>query len=528
MAEEAKQTSASLDSEAQSAVAWLKSIAHEGAHLRLDSREVNPGDVFVAVPGAKVDGRAFIRVAAARGASGVLYESSGSALPDAEHYPLAAHAVPALKSRLGCIASAFYEDPSSAMTGVAVTGTNGKTTTSFWISQLLTSLGKPCATIGTVGVFFNREQLPSPELTTPDAVSLQGIYSDLRRAGARAYAIEASSVGLEQGRLTGSHFRVGVFTNLTRDHLDYHRTMAAYEAAKGILFSWPGLESAVINADDPDAPFFAKTAKDNGCSLWYTSSKGKAEALAKTVGPAHIVAADDLRVTDKGIAFTLSIDGASCAMHVSLIGAFNVDNMLSSAAAVLALVMKTNETVALLPSLVPPPGRMEMMHSPDAPLCVVDFGHTPDALEKALTALISTAKARGGRLWVLFGCGGDRDKGKRPMMGEIAGRLADRVVITSDNPRSEDPLEICREVAAGVVPGSAEFVIEPDRAKAVEHAVLAADPADVVLVAGKGHETVQIDAHGAQHYSDQEAVRAAFNERHMRAMSAKISEQGHD
>lgn len=530
MAEEAKDASAALDQTSRSAVEWLKAIAHEGARLRLDSRDVKPGDVFVAVPGAKADGRAFIRVAAARGASGVLYESRGDSPTDAEHYPLASHAVPDLRSHLGPIATAFYGDPSRDMTGVAITGTNGKTTTSFWVSQLLSAEGLSCATIGTVGTFFEHQRFPSPELTTPDALSLQGLYSDLRRAGAKAYAIEASSVGLEQGRLTGSHFRSGVFTNLTRDHLDYHRTMDAYEAAKERLFSWPGLESAVINADDPAAARFAKTAKDNGCVLWYTSSSGKAQALAKAVGPAHIVAADDLRVTAKGIAFTLSIDGASYALHVSLIGTFNIDNMLSAAAAALSVGMKTDDVVASLPSLTPPPGRMEMMQAPEAPLCVVDFGHTPDALEKAMTALLPTVKARGGKLWVVFGCGGDRDAGKRPMMGEIAARLGDHVVITSDNPRSEDPLAICEDIAAGIAVQTAEVVIETDRAKAVEHAVLAAQPEDVVLCAGKGHETVQIGSAGAAHYSDQEAVRAAFNERRVRTMSAKhaASEAAHD
>ena len=253
--------------------AWLKALVHDGAHLRLDSRSVKPGDVFVAVPGLKADGRAFIRVAAARGAAGVLMETRNDA-PDAERFPIASLSVDDLSKHLGEVAAAFYGDPSSRMTGVAVTGTNGKTTTTHWIAALLTNFGTPCAVMGTVGCRFAGESFDMPALTTPDAVSLQGVYADLEKAGAKAFAVEASSIGLEQGRMTGSHFDTAVFTNLTRDHLDYHVTMDAYAEAKAILFAWPGLRTAVVNVDDPYAGLMAETARKNGAAVWATTLTG--------------------------------------------------------------------------------------------------------------------------------------------------------------------------------------------------------------------------------------------------------------
>lgn len=503
--------------------AWLKSLAHEGAHLRLDSRAVRPGDVFVAVPGERADGRAFIRVAAARGASAALYEARGLQTP-AEHYPVASMAVPNLKARLGEIAAAFYGEPSAGMTGVAVTGTNGKTTTAFWTAQLFSELGLPCGTIGTVGCFFAGRSFEGPELTTPDAVSLQGLYSDLKRAGAKAFAVEASSVGLEQGRLAGSRFEVGIFTNLSRDHLDYHKTMAAYEAAKGILFAWPGLGAAVLNADDPVAEHFAGIAKAHGISVWATGTDGRAEAFAAKTGAAHFVEANRIRHGEAGMDFELFADGRRMEVSIPQLGVFNVSNALGVIAAALACGFPLERVAAALPTLQSPPGRMEMIRAPGMPLGIVDFSHTPDALEKALETLRPAAAARGGRLWAVFGCGGDRDRGKRPIMGGIAGRMADRVVVTSDNPRSEDPDAIVAEVAAGCAE-KAKLLIEVDRRQAIYRAVAEAAPEDIVLVAGKGHETEQITREGAHHFSDAEVIREAFNERRERALEAREAQE---
>ena len=278
-----------MDQTIKDSVAWLKDLAHPGAHLRLDSRAVKPGDIFCAVPGEKVDGRTFIRVAAARGAAGVIYEAETSQRP--EHYPLPAKPVEHLRERLGEIAAHFYDEPSAHMTGVAVTGTNGKTTTTFWTASLLTALGSPSGIIGTVGVFFAGRQIPAPHLTTPDAASLQGILKDLEETGAKSFVMEASSVGLDQGRMKGTHFKVGVFTNLSRDHMDYHQTMEAYGEAKGLLFAWPGLKAAVLNASDAWSRKYADAAQKNGSEIWVTGLEGEAAAFGQAFGAAHVLEA---------------------------------------------------------------------------------------------------------------------------------------------------------------------------------------------------------------------------------------------
>lgn len=490
--------------------AWLKALVHDGAHLRLDSRSVKPGDVFVAVPGLKADGRAFIRVAAARGAAGVLMETRSDA-PDAERFPIASLSVDDLSKHLGEVAAAFYGDPSSRMTGVAVTGTNGKTTTTHWIASLLTNFGTPCAVMGTVGCRFAGESFDMPALTTPDAVSLQGVYADLEKAGAKAFAVEASSIGLEQGRMTGSHFDTAVFTNLTRDHLDYHVTMDAYAEAKAILFAWPGLRTAVVNADDPYAGLMAETARKNGAAVWATTLTGVVPFAAD-----HVVEASDIEATEAGTRFLMKVDGAATLVHLAQVGGFNVSNFIQAATVLLAKGCNADRLAAWAESLASPPGRMQLMRAEGAPLAVVDYSHTPDALEKALESLRPVAQARGGRLWAVFGCGGDRDAGKRPVMGGIAVRLADEVVVTSDNPRTEDPDAIIADISAGA-PGAR---VVTDRAEAIHHAVAEADGADVVLIAGKGHEDYQEINGVKHHFSDSEVVREAFNERRVQMLRA--------
>lgn len=519
-AERKEENAMAIEKDIAEAAAWVKSLAHEGEHLRLDSRAVRPGDVFVAVPGATVDGRNFIRVAAARGAAGVLYEARDD-VPAGEHYPVAARGVKNLKARLGEVAAAFYDMPSARMTGIAVTGTNGKTTTAFWTAQLLTKLGAPCGVIGTVGTFFNGRTFEAPELTTPDAVSLQGIYADLAAAGAKAFAVEASSVGLEQGRLTGSAFSVGIFTNLSRDHLDYHRTMQAYEAAKAELFRWPGLGAAVLNANDPVSAHFASVACEHGAALWFTGTDGRASELARAWPGARVLEADQIAMGERGMRFRLTFGELVETVEIAQLGVFNIENMLGVAAAALACGYSFDAVVAQLGALEAPPGRLEPVYAEGMPLGVVDFAHTPDGLEKTLESLAPAARARGGKLWVVFGCGGDRDPGKRPMMGEIAAKLAERVVVTSDNPRSEPPEAICRAVEAGArrVESASPVDVIVDRREAVIHAVLEAEPRDIVLVAGKGHETEQITREGAHHFSDVEVLREAFNERRVRLLA---------
>ena len=346
-----------MDQTIKDSVAWLKDLAHPGAHLRLDSREVKPGDIFCAVPGEKVDGRTFIRVAAARGAAGVIYEAETSQRP--EHYPLPAKPVEHLRERLGEIAARFYDEPSAHMTGVAVTGTNGKTTTTFWTASLLTALGSPSGIIGTVGVFFAGRQIPAPHLTTPDAASLQGILKDLEETGAKSFVMEASSVGLDQGRMKGTHFKVGVFTNLSRDHLDYHQTMEAYGEAKGLLFAWPGLKAAVLNASDAWSRKYADAAQKNGSEIWVTGLEGEAASFGQAFGAAHVLEAKQIEPSHRGMRFTLVCDKREFPVELHALGTFNVDNALEAAAAAAACGQPIEKVVRALEALTPPPGPMQ-------------------------------------------------------------------------------------------------------------------------------------------------------------------------
>ena len=494
--------------------AWLATTVHEGAQLRLDSREVQPGDIFCAIPGAHTDGRRFIRVAVARGAAGVLLEPSQTDAPVAgpEHHQLPVLAVPNLSKRLGAIAAHFYGNPSARMAGIAVTGTNGKTTTTFWTRELLDALDAPCAVIGTIGAFLQGERLPGPHLTTPDALSLERLYAQALSCGAKAFAVEASSVGLEQGRLDGSHFRAGIFTNLTRDHLDYHGTMEAYAAAKEILFTWPEMGAAIVNADDPLSERFAKTALAHGIPVWTIGLDGNARALAERVGATHVLDALEVAPSGHGMCFTLDFDGVKHEVSLPALGRFNVENALGAIAAVVSLGYALTDVLALVPALTCPPGRMQIVASKGMPLGVVDFCHTPDAITKAIESLLPTVRARGGRLWTVFGCGGDRDPGKRPMMGNIAARLSDEVVVTSDNPRTEEPQSIIDAIVAGCA-GATNVRALVDRREAIYAAVLEATSQDVILVAGKGHENEQILCDGPHPFLDVEVLREAFNER---------------
>lgn len=488
--------------EINAVVDWLREHSRLGARLDLDTRVLRAGDVFVAVPGLTTDGRNFIKVAQARGAAAVIYEKRGAA-PVTQ---LPALAVEDLRSKLGAIASGFYGDPSSEMTGIAVTGTNGKTTTTHWIAGILSASGRPCATIGTVGTHFGEESVEGPSLTTPDALSLQLMLRILRSKGASAFAIEASSVGLEQGRLSSAELRVGVYTNLSRDHLDYHKTMEAYARAKTHLFEARGMRSAVINADDALAGMMASAARDNGLEVWSFSLKGERPAWADRVllGTALFKGA-------RGMDLTIALDSQRATVSLSQIGAFNAENALAAAGAALAAGLGFEEVVRGLGSIEEPPGRMQTLFAPHAPCAVVDYCHTPDALEKVLVTLKALI-APGGRLKVVFGCGGDRDHGKRPMMAEAAARWADEVIVTSDNPRSEDPEAIIDEIMPGA-PGAPRIV---SRREAIHEAVESSGPADIVLVAGKGHEDYQEVRGVRHHFSDVECIREAFNNIYVR------------
>ena len=469
--------------------------------LALDSRRVEPGDVFLALPGAHADGRTFIADALARGAAAVVYEPAGF-VPAVS--PAPTFAMPDLAAHAGEIAHLVYGRPSEQLWLCGVTGTNGKTSVSQWIAQAMASFDCKCGVIGTLGNGFPPNLDASPN-TTPDAVTLHATLERFVRAGAVACAMEVSSIGLDQGRTSGLRFDVAVFTNLTRDHLEYHGSMAAYGAAKAKLFEMA--DCAVLNLDDPFGVGLAARLRGRLPTIGYT--------LAGATGTDTVLHADRFGESGGGLSFVL--DGIRFAAPV--VGRFNASNLLAVIGALRAAGESPEDIAAALRHLVPPAGRMQPIGGDIArgePLVVVDYAHSPDALEKVLATLRDTATARGGQLICVFGCGGDRDAGKRPQMGAIAERLADAVVVTSDNPRSEDPQAIIAAIVAGM---RSQPAVEPDRAAAITAAILAADARDVVLLAGKGHEPYQEIAGMRLPFSDFGSAKSALAGRRQAAPS---------
>ncbi|MBP6637386.1 MAG: UDP-N-acetylmuramoyl-L-alanyl-D-glutamate--2,6-diaminopimelate ligase [Sulfuritalea sp.] len=461
--------------------------------LTADSRRVQPGDVFVAFPGAHADGRDFIAQAVQRGAAAVIAEAGTKARVGAGDAPIIE--VARLSSLCGEIAHLVYGRPSEKLWLAGVTGTNGKTSVSQWIAQAMDALGQRCAVVGTLGNGFVHALAESPN-TTPDAITLHAALAGFVERGAKACAMEVSSIGLDQGRVNGAAFDVAVFTNLTRDHLEYHGSMEAYAEAKARLFEMPGLDAAVLNLDDAFGRELARRFR--GClpTLGYTLGAEAGETD-------EILRAENLRMSAAGIEFELR--GATIAAPV--VGRFNASNLLAVIAALLSRGEALDAIAAALRSLRPPPGRMQALGGHGQPLVVVDYAHTPDALEKALTVLRETATARGGKLVCVFGCGGERDPGKRPQMGAVAEALADSVLVTSDNPRGEDPQAIIDGIVSGMKNRPS---VQVERARAVADAIAAADARDVVLLAGKGHEPYQ-EVAGVRHvYSDLDAAQSAF------------------
>ena len=472
------------------------------AGLCADSRAVRPGDVFVAVKGHRVDGRDFIAPAIARGAVAVVHEAGG-----VPRLPVPAVGVLHLERLTGELAHLVYGRPSERLRLVGVTGTNGKTSVTHWIATALAAGGRLCALVGTLGTGFPGRLAESPN-TTPDAIVLHREMAGFLESGAAACAMEVSSIGIEEGRVGGAVFDTAVFTNLTRDHLEYHGTMEAYGAAKGKLFAWPGLKAAVVNLDDPFGVHLASACAGRmrviGYSLDAAAARDPGSSLDRLASTGvDLLVAEDLRVGQAGIGF----DVRGMPVRSPLIGRFNASNLLAVLGVLLAGGQPARDAVATLGELRAPAGRMESAGGAGAPLVLVDYAHTPDALEKALTTLRETARARGGRLFCVFGCGGDRDPGKRPLMGEVAEAQADGVLVTSDNPRFENPIAIIDGILDGMV---SPPEVEPDRASAIARAVREAAPADVVLVAGKAHAPYQEIA-GVRHpFSDMQIVREAL------------------
>lgn len=462
-----------------------------------DSRQVMPGDVFLAYPGDLADGRRYIDNAIERGAVAVVWQP-GDGFAWNPALTVANLAVDALRPLAGPLAHAVYGHPSEGLSLIAITGTNGKTTISQFVAR---AYAKPCAVIGTLGAGFPGA-LVETGFTTPEATTLMRYLADFREQRAAACALEASSIGIEEGRMNGARVDIAIFTNFTRDHLDYHGSMEAYAAAKAKLFAWPRLRTAIINLDD-----------ELGLKLVRETTAmrvlGYAIGEAKRDFPA-LVRAEDLIETPFGQRFMLVLPNGRAVVDTALVGRYNVSNLLAVAAVLHDGGMQAGEVARRIAELTPPPGRMERIGGHGEPLVVVDYAHTPDALENALGALRSVADARGGRLVVVFGCGGDRDKGKRPQMGGVAEQRADHALVTSDNPRSEAPQAIIDDVLSGMTGAD----VEVDRAAAIRRAILAADQRDVILLAGKGHETYQEVAGVRTPFSDVEQAQAALALRH--------------
>jgi UDP-N-acetylmuramoyl-L-alanyl-D-glutamate--2,6-diaminopimelate ligase len=463
--------------------------------LSLDSRSVGPGYLFLACRGHDHHGLKHLVDARARGAVAVVYDPAGAD----DYLPLPAGipavAVSDLNAKASAIAGHFYGDPTAHQRVMAVTGTNGKTSVSLITAQSLSEAGKPCGVLGTVG-FGAYGKLETPTHTTPDAVSTQAWLARFRDQGLAHVSMEASSHALDQGRVDGVHFSVAVFTNLTRDHLDYHGDMQAYGAAKRRLFERPGLKYAVINLDDPFGRELAATLPARVECIGY-SFEGRDSPRGTTLR------GSELQLGSGGLSFDVTSEAGIGHVDSRLLARFNAENLLAVQGALLALGLSFEATLKALARAHTVPGRMECFGGgAKRPLVVVDYAHTPDALEKSLTAARSHCR---GRLWCVFGCGGERDRGKRPQMGAIAEQLTDRIVITDDNPRGEDGDAIVTEILAGIRDHN-RVTVERERARAVERAVRGALPGDVVLVAGKGHETEQVIGSKKLHYSDRETA----------------------
>ena len=476
--------------------------ALEISGLVQDSRAIRPGDAFVAIAGFGAHGLKFVAQAKAAGAAVVLFEPQmPEEFASSTDLGIPMLAVPGLRARLGAMADRFHGEATVAMTTVGATGTNGKTSTVQLLAQAWTLQGRRAGTIGTLGAGLYGQVVPTG-FTTPLVLQLHALLADLRDQGAEAVAMEVSSHALDQGRVDGVHFRVGLFTNLTRDHLDYHGTMEHYGAAKARLFVWPGLESAVLNLDDAFGRALHAGVRAHGAARAIgVSSRGEADATLR---------AEDIVPDLSGLNFTLRVDSQAHPVRSPLLGRFNVDNLLAVGGALHALGESPAGIADLLSRLQPVHGRMNRLGGDGRlPLVVIDYAHTPDALEQALTSLRAHAAAK---LVCVFGCGGDRDTGKRPQMAAIAERLADVVVVTDDNPRTESGDAIVADIMAGFANPSAA-IVERDRAAAIARAVATAGAQDIVLIAGKGHEPYQ-EIDGVQHpFDDTETARAALEVR---------------
>lgn len=459
--------------------------------LTLDSREVKPGYLFFAFSGLKQDGKLFINDAFAKGASVVLVdaESEHSLRERNDHHLILT--IPNLKHKMSQIAARFYDHPADRLKMIGVTGTNGKTSCSHFIAHILQKLNQTCGIIGTLGYGFY-DDLSTGTLTTPDAISLQKILADLQVRGATHISMEVSSHSLDQGRVNDLPFSIGIFTNLTRDHLDYHGTMEAYGLAKKKLFDFP-LQYAVINYDDE----FGRSLLQNV----------RHKTIAYSIQNNADVYIKDLILDTNGMKAEVITPWGQGLLKSHLLGRFNLSNLLAVLSTLCLLDLPFSKVLQAISELTPVSGRMQSFGGKTKPLVVVDYSHTPDSLEKALIALREHSASE---LYCVFGCGGDRDRGKRPLMANIAEKLSDHVIVTNDNPRTEDAKAIVDDILAGFS-NLSKVKIQYDRSKAILDAIQYAKPGDCVLIAGKGAETYQLIGDVKFPFSDIDEVRKCFN-----------------
>jgi UDP-N-acetylmuramoyl-L-alanyl-D-glutamate--2,6-diaminopimelate ligase len=474
--------------------------------LTQNSREVTPGAAFLACHGRRHHGLEFAAAAAAAGASAILWEPAPGVVAPILDASIVVRAVPNLHAQLGYIADRFFDAPSASLTVAGITGTNGKTTCAWLLAQALERIGRRAAYIGTLGA-GSTGALRAIDATTPDAVTVQRLLAHLRESGFEAVAMEVSSHALDQDRVAGLRFHTAVFTNLSRDHLDYHADMTAYGAAKAQLLAWPTLAARVINVDDPFGLELAQlSARDPRPSQLFRTSRHPQTQLS---GDADWVCGAAVRADRDGLEIEIQSSRGPAQLASPLIGDFNVDNLLSVLAVLLAWDVPLAVANEALSQCTAPPGRMQPEGGGSAPLALIDYAHTPDALAKALQA--ARAHCR-GRLRVVFGCGGERDPGKRGAMGRVAAELADELIVTDDNPRGEDPGLITAAIMQGIelAGGAARARLIHDRLQAINIALAASSAVDVVLIAGKGHEHYQIVGVEKRAFDDASVARAAL------------------
>lgn len=485
--------------------AWLERLGVSISRLVTDSRQIQPGDTFVAYPGGQADGRHFIEQAIARGANAVIWEAKGFVWDESWNVPHLP--VTDLRHQAGALADHVYGSPSHKLWMVGVTGTNGKTTCSHWIRSVLTTLGRNSALLGTLGNGFLGDLQPTLN-TTPEAISVHGLLAEYLRQGAKAAVMEVSSHALSQGRVNNVHYDVALLTNLSRDHLDFHGDMHSYAQAKRRLFGWENLKYAVLNLDDPFGGELAEMLRDSSVEVIGYGLTEEALAQAERQGLRMVFGAD-LSMDAQGMSLRIQSSWGQHAIHSRLIGRFNASNLLGSLAVLLVSGQPLQAAADELAQQKPVAGRLQTLGGKEKPTVVVDYAHTPDALEKVLQTLREITAPAHGRIICVFGCGGDRDRGKRPMMGAVASRHADVCIITSDNPRSESPRAIIDAILFGVQ-GDTCQVIE-DRAQAISRAIASANATDTVLIAGKGHEDYQEINGVKQPFSDSEVARRALS-----------------